>query len=259
MMAIAVQQTAFCRINPCEENIMPNETGAIIKLLGTWALAATLSNAATGSTLTVTELAANDLLITEYMADPVGVSDADGEYFELFNASGFPVDLSGLTIRDDGSNSFTVTDLLIEADAFAVFSSSAGTALGITPDYVYGSSMSLTNTDDEIALYRPDDSLIHKALYSDGDFFGDGVAHELAVAARGTPLVVGPTGGADFVASTTPMPLGNFGSPGFAGNTHLPLLPIPGAVWLFGSALGFLAAIRRHVSRGHGHASDLLW
>ena len=110
--------------------------------------------------------------------------------------------------------------------------------------------MSLTNTDDEIGLFRPDDTLIHKLSYTDGDFYGDGVAHELGLLGIGTPsLVQGPSAGTDFVAAVASLPAGNFGSPGFAGNTQidLPAIPIPAAVWLFGSALGLLAWTRRAV------------
>jgi hypothetical protein len=231
---------------------MPQETGPANQLLMILTLTVVLSSAAVGSTLTVTDLTANDLLITEYMADPIGISDSDGEYFELFNASGSPVELSGLTISDDGSNAFTVTSLLIDAYGFAVFSSSDGTSLGIAPDYVYGGGMSLTNTDDEIALLRPDNTLLHKVAYTDGDFFGDGVAHELAFASPGLPpIVTGPSGGIDFLAANSPLPLGNFGSPGHAGNTVglASTVPVPGALWLFGTALGLLTAIRRCVTR----------
>jgi hypothetical protein len=202
----------------------------------------------TAATINVTELEPGDLFITEYLADPVGVSDSAAEYFEIFNRLEDSIDLSGLEIRDDGVNSMTVSSLIIAPGAFAVFSSSDGSALGITPDYVYGGSMSLTNTDDEIGLFRPDNTLIHKVVYTDGDFFGDGISHELGVAGLATPsIVTGPAAGFDFVAGSLILPLGNFGSPGSAGNTlpGLSVVPIPGAFWLFGSALALLYRIRR--------------
>jgi hypothetical protein len=207
-----------------------------------------LGGTAGAATLTVAELALNDLIITEYLADPIGVSDSLGEYFEIFNTTDADIDLTGLTVRDDGSNAFTVTGATIGARAFAVFSSSDGMSLGLAPDYVYGGSMSLTNTDDEIGLFRPDDTLINKLTYTDGDFFGDGIAHELISLDRATStLLVGPASGSDFVAATLGLPLGNFGSPGFAGGTSIdmPAVPVPAAVWMFGSALSILGWIRR--------------
>jgi hypothetical protein len=209
-------------------------------------------NASAGAVvLSVADLAPNDLIITEYLADPVGVSDSLGEYFEIFNTTAADIDLAGLIVRDDGSNSFTVSAATVGAGAFAIFSGSDGSSLGLTPDYVYGGSMSLTNTDDEIGLFRPDDSLISKMVYTDGDFFGDGIAHELAAINSGTPSVLtGPASGTDFVGATLALPLGNFGSPGFAGGTTIqpPAVPVPAAVWMFGSALSILGWMRRKTS-----------
>lgn len=208
--------------------------------------------AATGSafaaSLIASELQSNDLVITEYLANPVGVSDADGEYFEIFNTTATTINLAGVIVRDDGSNEFTLGGLTIAPLSFAVLSSADGAGLGITPDFVYGSGMALTNTDDEIALYRPDDMLIHKTLYDDGDFFGAGIAHELASLDLLTPgITSGPLSGSDFVAATNALNNGNFGSPGIAGNTviNLPVVPLPPAAWLFGGALSALAWTRR--------------
>ncbi len=198
--------------------------------------------------ITAADLAPNDLIITEYLANPIGITDADGEYFEIFNATANPIDLGGLVIRDDGSNSFTVTALTLAAQSFAVFSSSDGTSLGILPDYIYGGSMALTNTDDEIGLYRPDGTVIHQVIYDDGDFFGAGIAHELGILDLMTPtVVIGPMSGTDWIAATSMLPFGNFGSPGFAGNTAIDLaaVPLPASVWMFGSALGMLGWARR--------------
>ena len=203
---------------------------------------------AAGANLVVGDLQPNDLIITEYLANPVGVSDSLGEYFEIFNATTASIDLTNLVVRDDGSNEFTIDGLSIAPLSFAILSSNDGAALGFTPDFVYGSGMTLTNGEDEIALYRPDGLLIQKALYDDGDFFGAGVAHELMRVDPVTPVETrGPTAGADFLAATSGLGNMNLGSPGLAGNTiiDLPVVPLPPAVLLFGSALGALAWTRR--------------
>jgi len=197
----------------------------------------------TAALLTVTQLAPNDLVITEYLANPIGVSDSDGEYFEIYNTTSNDIDLDGLVVRDDGSNAFTVPTLIISAGTFAVFANSDGVALGLSPAYVYAGAMALTNGDDEIGLYRPDDLLINQVIYSDGDNFGAGIAHELAVISASLPVVTtGPTAGADFIAASGMLNLGNFGSPGAAGNTQLnaPAVPLPASAWLMASALSLL-------------------
>jgi len=217
-----------------------------------FSIALSVNSRTIAAPVTTADLLPNDLIITEYLANPVGVSDADGEYFEIFNATANPIDLGGLVIRDDGSNSFTITALTLPALSFAVFSSSDGTSLGILPDYIYGGSMALTNTADEIGLYRPDGMAIHKLIYDDGDFFGAGVAHELDVLDLTTPaVVIGPVSGMDWIAATAMLPFGNFGSPGFAGNTTIDLaaVPLPASVWLFASALSMLGWARRKAVR----------
>ncbi len=215
--------------------------------------AASISTQSAAATLTVADLAPNDLMITEYLANPVGIADADGEYFEIFNATAGPVDLAGLTVRDDGSNSFTVTSLTLASLSFAVLASTDGALLGFTADYVYGAGMTLTNTDDEIGLYRPDGTLIHKLGYDDGDAFGAGIAHELGVLDPNTPTIVqGPVTGADFIAASGMLPFDNFGSPGFAGNTQVGFaaVPLPAGIWLLASGLGVCAWARRQAGRG---------
>lgn len=221
----------------------------------TLACCAALSAAsAHGAILGVGGLSPNSLVISEYLANPVGVADAEGEYFEIFNTTPHTIDLDGLVVRDDGSNQFTVAGASIGPLSFAVFSSADGSSLGIAPAYVYGGSMALTNADDEIGLYRPDDTLINKVAYTDGDSFGAGIAHELNILSGSTAaLLFGPTLGADFVAATSVLPLGNFGSPGSAGNTlvDIPTVPLPAAAWMFLSALGMLGW-----ARNRGPASD---
>ena len=211
-------------------------------------VATSISTRTIAATLSVADLAPNDLVITEYLANPVGIADAAGEYFEIFNTTDNLIDLNGLVVRDDGSNSFTVIALTLAPQNFAVFSSSDGSSLGISPDYIYGSSMALTNTDDEIGLYQADGTAIHQLRYDDGDNFGAGIAHELNVLDWMTPTVVnGPSAGTDFIAATAMLPFSNFGSPGFAGNTSIDLapVPLPASIWLFGSALGLLSWARR--------------
>ena len=164
----------------------------------------------------VAELQPGDLLVTEYLANPAGASDSEAEYLEVLNRISATVDLAGLVVRDDGSNSFTVTSLILTPGAFGVFSNGDGTALGFAPDYIYGGAMSLTNSDDEIVLQRPDNTELHRVNYTDGDFFGEGIAHELAFALAAS-VSAGPTLGSDFIGSVSALLLGNAGSPGLAG------------------------------------------
>jgi hypothetical protein len=99
--------------------------------------------------------AAGDVVITEVMADPTRVPDANGEWFELYNRTSTTFDLDGLTVRDDGGDSFTVTgELLLRPRR--------ETVLGPNDDFVtngrvivsfgYGAAMTLANGSDELIL-----------------------------------------------------------------------------------------------------------
>lgn len=101
-----------------------------------------------------------DLVITEFMADPATVSDSNGEYFEVYNTTDRVLHLNGLTIYDDGSDSFVVTHpsddpIAVAPHSYFVFGNNADSDIngGLTIDYAY-SGMTLANTDDEIIIAR---------------------------------------------------------------------------------------------------------
>ncbi len=220
----------------------------IFTAVGAMTLASLCSSLAPAATLGLDDLNPGDLQITEYLANPVGIADQEGEYFEVFNRRSEPVNLSGLTVSDEGSNSFTVDGLILGARAFAIFSNGDGSALAFSPDYQYGGSMSLTNTDDEILLIGSANQVLQSLKYSDGDAFGAGVAHELILGDSSKSELLGPNLGGDYRFATDSLNLDNFGSPGRGGNTQFdsPVVPLPAAAWLFGSALISLLRLRRN-------------
>jgi hypothetical protein len=106
------------------------------------------------SAIPVADLGVGDLVITEFHANPAVIADSAGEWFEVYNASGFLVDLDGLVVYDLGTNSFTVSGTLEVADGdYVVFGLNDDTATndGATVDYVY-SGTSLSNSSDELVL-----------------------------------------------------------------------------------------------------------
>jgi len=205
------------------------------------------SGQAAAAPVSLTELAPGDLQITEYMANPATVGDGGNEYFELFNQRDQAVDLNGLLVRDDGSNQFVIDSAVIPARGFLVLSNGDGSGLGFVPDYLYGGSMALTNTSDEIRLLGPGDRLLQSLSYDDGDAFGAGVAHELLFGDRSGSESFGPRSGTDYGAATAALAAGNLGSPGAPGTTAFsaPIVPVPPAIWLFATALAGLSLLRR--------------
>src|SRR5262245_29792385 len=99
------------------------------------------------------------MVINEVMINPSAVTDANGEYVELYNAGTSAVDLAGWTIKDDGGNSFTIpagSPALVAPGAVFVLAAQANPALngGFTPNVTW-SNFFLSNSGDEVVLLDP--------------------------------------------------------------------------------------------------------
>jgi len=185
----------------------------------------------------------SDLLITEIMANPLAVTDTRGEWFELFNPTNESINLSGLLLSDDGSNSHTispVTDLLINSGSYFVMARNGDSSLngGFTAEYVY-SSFSLGNTQDQIIFSDISGELLR--LDYDTEFAPSGGSMELIDA------IMLPD---NYDETSLTFGNGDFGTPGVAGSFIQPMntspVPIPGTAWLMGSGLiGLVSFIRK--------------
>ena len=166
-----------------------------------------------------------DLVITEFMANPNAVSDADGEYVELYNRSSTAIDLDGAQLRDDGSNSHTIDGagaaVVIEPHGFLLLARSADPISdgSVTVDYVYD-GFTLGNSADEIVVATAAGTEIARITYTDGDAAGAGIALESVSLEAGADGVLTQD---DLVASATELPNGDFGSPRMLGGTVLPV------------------------------------
>jgi competence protein ComEC len=98
------------------------------------------------------------LLINEIMADPAGVPDQRGEWIELFNPGRRPVDLRGYSIVSGGGPAYVIgRSLVIAPRGYAVLArvDDRGSNGGVVVDHSYGTSLSLANGRDWIALRDP--------------------------------------------------------------------------------------------------------
>ena len=193
-----------------------------------------------------TSIQPGDLLISEIMANPNAVADSNGEWFEIFNASANSIDLNGLTISDDGSNSHTINaggSLFITPGEYFVLGNNADVMSngGYFSNYEY-SGFSLSNSSDQIII-QDNNFEIARLEYTGSPFGVSGFSSEL----------INQTINPDQTAyATSPNELafqygdGDFGTPGTSGSLILSSnapVPIPGAIWLFASAL--IVGIRR--------------
>lgn len=88
------------------------------------------------------------VIFTEFLADPDGVADDVGEWFELSNIGTEDVDLSGFSVVDNGRNSFVIPDgTVIAAGAELTFGRSADAAVngGIAVDVEVLDGVTLNN------------------------------------------------------------------------------------------------------------------
>lgn len=104
---------------------------------------------------------AGDLIITEIMADPAAVTDANGEYFEVYNTTSRTLHINGLVVTDKGSGSFTVSvtpeaPVEVAPGEYFVFGKNDDLATngGVNVDYQWG-SFTLTNSADKVILTMP--------------------------------------------------------------------------------------------------------
>lgn len=156
------------------------------------------------------------LLITEWNANPSAVADSEGEYIELYNTTSSSIDIDGWILKDDGTDSHTISSTngttVVPAYDFLVLGLGDGTYN--SRDYQY-SSYTLGNSGDEIVLLAGAVEIC-RVNYSNGDPFGAGIACELNDVANHTN---GVTLFSDYIAATATLMGTDKGSPGVAGNT----------------------------------------
>ncbi|MFD2822850.1 lamin tail domain-containing protein [Lacinutrix iliipiscaria] len=154
-----------------------------------------------------------DIIVTEIMKNPNAVADGLGEYFEVYNTTGSPIDMQGWDITDaDGESHTIAATLIVPASGYAVLgiNSDFATNGGVNVDYQY-SSYTLSNGDDEVQL-ECSGTIIDAVAYTDADFPDTtGTSMELIDTAFDD---VSNNDGMNWQNSTTDIGLGDFGTPG---------------------------------------------
>jgi hypothetical protein len=176
-----------------------------------------LTSPLTGNTTTAVT---PDIIITEIMFDPVSpITDANGEYFEIYNNSGATVDLNGWILKDADGQSHTISgSLTINNGAYLVLARNADNSVngGFTADYDY-ESITFTNGEDEIILEDDNGNEVDKVIY-DNTFPSTNGSMYL------TTIPSDNNVGSNWTASTTSdgITTGK-GSPGNIGEATLPV------------------------------------
>ena len=131
----------------------------------------------------IDDLEEGDLVITEIMKDPAAVAQEVGEWFEIYNATNTIIDLERLEVRDDGVDTFTISEsVLVNPGQYVVFGANGAPSTngGAEVHFAYNrSDFSLGNDSDEIVLVTSQGE-IDRVDYNDTLFpDSDGMAMSL--------------------------------------------------------------------------------
>ncbi|MFT7606247.1 MAG: hypothetical protein ACI8VT_003847 [Saprospiraceae bacterium] len=165
-----------------------------------------------------------DVIVTEILQNPSAVTDANGEWFEIYNTTGSAIDLDGWTFKDAGTDSYTVgVTLMIPANDYLVLgrNDDTGTNGGAPVDHEY-SGFILGNSDDEVIIVGPaPNSLeIDRVEYDGGGSFPNPNGASMFLADLANDNNVGANWGTSTVA--WPGSAGDFGTPGQPNDGALP-------------------------------------
>ena len=114
-------------------------------------------------------------MVTEIMQNPSSVGDTEGEWFEIYNNTENETDLGGFIIKDNDTDSHTITgSTIVGPYSYAVLgrNSDYATNGGVTIDYEY-SGVNLANGGDEILLIDPSGETVDSVAYDGGPSWPD--------------------------------------------------------------------------------------
>ena len=105
----------------------------------------------------ILELNQGDIIITEIMVNPAVVIAQKGQWLEIYNRTEQELNLAGLKVHNDLGDSFTITDLIIDAQGYATLGNGGNPSTngGIVHDFTYsnfpmGFALELTLREESI-------------------------------------------------------------------------------------------------------------
>ncbi|ODS41261.1 hypothetical protein BEH94_04350 [Candidatus Altiarchaeales archaeon WOR_SM1_SCG] len=158
------------------------------------------------------------IIITEIMMDPAVVTDTNGEYVELYNSGNKTYNLQGLILKDNGSNSHTISSsLLIAPESYIVLCKNDNSSEngGFTCDYQYSGFMLSNTPDDEVILEMQNSTVIDEVWYNSSWPFASGSSMNLDPGKFDAVLNDDP---ANWCESTSAFGDGDKGTPGSAND-----------------------------------------
>ncbi|MCB1245837.1 MAG: lamin tail domain-containing protein, partial [Acidimicrobiia bacterium] len=156
---------------------------------------------------------AGDVVITEIMQDPDVVPDLDGEWFEVYNATGIDLQLLGCEVEGSGSEVFAIdVDLPIGPAEYRIFATDSGVDQGFVPDFQWAEVDFGLSNDSDIVRLVCDGTLVDEVIYDDGATFPDPTGKCMSLDIGSFDAVANDLG-ANWCAGSTSYN-GDFGTPG---------------------------------------------
>jgi hypothetical protein len=131
------------------------------------------------------------LVINEVLSNPGGtISDANGEWIELYNAGTRPVNLQDLVIADSAASGrrpyhLISSSLVVSSGGYVVLGNTTNTTNngGVPVDYAYGAALALANSLDAVKIarvYGTDTLTIDRTQYASAAISAqNGISREL--------------------------------------------------------------------------------
>ncbi len=124
-----------------------------------------------------------DLVFSEMMINPDLIADEVGEWVELYNTAGYPIEIAGYTFRDDDYDYWVLEgSMVVEPGEYFVLCADMDPTVngGINCDGWFlrapeTPGLALANGPDEVVLMRPDGVEIDGVRYDD-DWFVSGAS-----------------------------------------------------------------------------------
>jgi beta-lactamase superfamily II metal-dependent hydrolase len=156
---------------------------------------------------------AGTVLVNEVMADPSAVTDANGEWIEVYNRGATSINLQGWKIASNNDVTHTIASSVnVPAGGYVVLGRVATGNGGVTLAYVYGTAITLANTADWVALRDGNGATVDSVSWS---------AAPPAGASRGVKDASADNtamGGTNWATQTSTFGSGDGGTPGAAND-----------------------------------------
>lgn len=161
------------------------------------------------------------IVINEILANPAAVADDVGEWFEVHNYGSTSVNLQNWRIVSGGETHTIAASVSVSAGGYAVLArnGSASKNGGVTEQYVYGTSITLANSTDWLALRDATGATMDSVAWTTG-------ANGIATGVRDPSADNASVDGGNWQAQTSVFGKGDKGTPGARNNGYIAPAPV---------------------------------